>query len=67
MCIRDRDITIENLHLAAGSGGVQVGASPQQLAARAKYLGMTDDDLVLPVDMPSYDAILGAGFHLKIT
>ena len=62
-----RDITIENLHLAAGSGGVQVGASPQQIAARAKYLGMTDDDLVLPVDMPSYDAILGAGFHLKIT
>ena len=31
-------------------------------------LGRSDEhDLVLPVDMPSYDAILGAGFHLKIT
>ena len=62
-----RDITIENLHLAAGSGGVQVGASPQQIAARARNLGMSEDELVLPVDMGAYDAILGAGFHLKIS
>ena len=62
-----RDITIENLHLAAGSGGVQVGASPQQIAARARNLGMSEDELVLPVDMRAYDAILGAGFHLKIS
>lgn len=62
-----RDITIENLHLAAGSAGVQVGASPQQLASRARFLGMSDDDLfLLSGDTKAYDALLAAGFHLKI-
>ena len=62
-----RDITIENLHLAAGSAGVQVGASPQQLASRARFLGLSDDDLfLLSGDTKAYDALLAAGFHLKI-
>ena len=61
-----RDIVIENLHLAAGSGGIQVGASPQQMKARARYLGMKEDELILVDSMKEYDALLGAGFHLKI-
>ena len=31
-----RDIVVENLHLAAGSGGIRVGASPDQLKRRAR-------------------------------
>lgn len=62
-----RDIVIENLHLAAGSGGINVGASLQQIKARAAYLGIDEDDLLsLGPDQKAYDALLGAGFHLKI-
>ena len=62
-----RDITIENLHLAAGSAGVQVGASPQQLKSRFKFLGMKEDDIIsLREDTKAFDALLEAGFHLKI-
>ena len=62
-----RDITIENLHLAAGSAGVQVGASPQQVKSRFKFLGMKEDDIIsLREDTKAFDALLEAGFHLKI-
>ena len=56
-----RDITIENLHLAAGSGGVQVGMSPQQLRARMNFFNLDEDDMILlSGNMKEYDALLSA-------
>ena len=36
------------------------------MKARARYLGMKEDELILVDSMKEYDALLGAGFHLKI-
>ena len=61
-----RDIVVENLHLAAGSGGIRVGASPDQLKRRARLLGMKEDEMILVDDIKDYENLLSGCFHLKV-
>ena len=61
-----RDIVVENLHLAAGSGGIRVGASPDQLKRRARLLGMEEDEMILVDDIKDYENLLSGCFHLKV-
>jgi len=62
-----RDIVIENLFNAAGSQGISAGVSNAQLENRKRLLGMSDDDIVTIInDTKSMNAVLQAGFHLKI-
>ena len=61
-----RDIVVENLHLAAGSGGIRVGASPDQLKRRARLLGMEEDEMILIDDIKDYENLLSGCFHLKV-
>ncbi len=61
-----RDIVVENLHLAAGSGGIQVGASPDQMKRRARLLGMKEDEMILVDDIKEYENLFSGCFHLKV-
>ena len=61
-----RDIVVENLHLAAGSGGIQVGASPEQVKRRARLLGMKEDEMILIEDVKEYENLFSGCFHLKV-
>ena len=61
-----RDIVVENLHLAAGSGGIQVGASPEQIKRRSRLLGMKEDEMILIEDVKEYKNLFSGCFHLKV-
>ena len=61
-----RDIVVENLHLAAGSGGIKVGASPEQIKRRSRLLGMKEDEMILIEDVKEYKNLFSGCFHLKV-
>ena len=62
-----RDIVMENIYKAAGSGGVGAGLTAKQVRDRQKVLGMSDEDVVtLRGSTKAGKTIFQGGFHLKI-
>jgi hypothetical protein len=65
-----RDIVMENIYKAAGSGGVGAGLSERQINDRKRILGITDKDIIsLTGDKGNTklaNTIFEGCFHLKI-
>ena len=62
-----RDIVMENIYKAAGSGGVGAGLTAKQVRDRQKVLGMSDEDVVtLRGSTKTGKTVFQGGFHLKI-
>lgn len=62
-----RDIVVENLYKAAGSGGVGAGLTEKQLKDRQRLLGLSKDDVVSLKGSSKAGKIIFEGcFHIKI-